>query len=361
LGDLEKKYPWGGDAEKAPSSREECAEVIKQMKMLKDEQKNFKRGNDPRKERAAEMYAVMKNKSEEFRAQPGQRYTKNEVEVEEAEAQLQKSAEDHDALQVGLNKLGNAMLRNVKDLGRLQCALQDHHEATVGAGRDAVDLVNRVMAGEPDEPMDDTGAACSSDVAPPAKKKARRGSAPPARAVGSGSSGASRPIEQERHAKKLRENAKRAAGSMADGAGAGRVLAAAAGVVEGCDATRMRAGEAATTGAAGVAEEPEARVDRSVDDAPVTDAAGGANFPAEPDSPVVSAKAASPVKPIQQTPQSSNVGAAQRRLAAWIHACGEVLADEKLHPTPSRPMVPWCYTRSSDPTATHTVTLAASL
>ena len=39
--ELEAKYLWGRDAEKKPTTKEECRELSEHMKLLKDEMKNY--------------------------------------------------------------------------------------------------------------------------------------------------------------------------------------------------------------------------------------------------------------------------------------------------------------------------------
>ena len=70
---LEEQYPWGLDADKKPLSREECRQVVDQMAKLKVHLKNLTRSRSELGARATEMYAVMKQKSGDFRAQPGSR------------------------------------------------------------------------------------------------------------------------------------------------------------------------------------------------------------------------------------------------------------------------------------------------
>ena len=79
---MEADYPWGLDAETKPTSKKECQEVVEAIVKLRGVMKNFRKRNDPRKERALEMYRTMVQKSADFRAQPGQRYTKKEEEEE---------------------------------------------------------------------------------------------------------------------------------------------------------------------------------------------------------------------------------------------------------------------------------------
>ena len=74
---MKKKYPWGVDAEEKPKTNEDCGKIVHSMAKLKICMKGLAKRDSQLRSVATTMYATMKKKSQDFRGQRGNRYTKN--------------------------------------------------------------------------------------------------------------------------------------------------------------------------------------------------------------------------------------------------------------------------------------------
>ena len=71
---LKKYLPWGLNAEEKPRSKEDCRQIVHSMAKLKMCVKGLAKRDNQLKAVAATMYAIMKKKSADFRAQTGNRW-----------------------------------------------------------------------------------------------------------------------------------------------------------------------------------------------------------------------------------------------------------------------------------------------
>ena len=104
---MKKNYPWGVDAEEKPRSKEDCRQIVHSMAKLKLCVKGLAKRDNQLKAVAATMYAIMKEKSADFRAQTGNRYTKTSLDADEACAKLEVASCDHTSAVNESNKLAD--------------------------------------------------------------------------------------------------------------------------------------------------------------------------------------------------------------------------------------------------------------
>ena len=159
------RYTWAKD-DKIPEGAER-QQLTGQLDKLVKARAHWK-PSDPRYVEATRLQAIMQKKSKEAAEREG-RYTKKAVAVDEAEAQLDLCDEGQEVIQAKLTKLGNSMLKNVEELDRLRNVIQYQHQDTASAGRAAVEVANATLAGEPDEPMDES-TEIPLELEPPAKR-----------------------------------------------------------------------------------------------------------------------------------------------------------------------------------------------
>ena len=182
-------YTWAQDQAAAVGAAQR-KELGKQIDKLTKATSQLK-PSDPRRAEAERLLGVMRGKAKEAAQREG-RYTKKTVAVDEAEAKLDGCDDAQEVLQARMNKLGRSMVKNVEELHRLQELFQGHHETTASAGRAAAQVANEVLAGDPDDPMEEPAGEPAED-GPPTKGHAES-------AVASGSRGDEVPVAPERAA-----------------------------------------------------------------------------------------------------------------------------------------------------------------
>ena len=140
---LRKDYPSGVDPDMKPETKIECRRIVEDIPKLRDRIKSFTKSKNPLKEEATRLLEVMKQKSKDFRSQPGNRYTRTEEIAEAAGSQIVVQNKAHAVGVKDLKKLGLRAINIAEDMLRFALRVEESHGATVEAGQSMVKAIQR--------------------------------------------------------------------------------------------------------------------------------------------------------------------------------------------------------------------------